>query len=76
MSGFTAILKLDFKSAYDYNVMSIPLFIGIAFYGVFTLTDIAFNKNIIYQIEKQLAKKYMYIIYAIILTIATLLNNR
>ena len=73
--GFISILSLDFKTAYKYNVLSIPLFISIALYFIFSLIDIIFNKNYIYVIEKQLSKKYMYLVYIIILIIATILNN-
>ena len=73
--GFISILNLDFKAAFTYNVLSIPLFVGTALYGIITIIDIIFNKNCIYFIEKQLAKKYMYAVYLIILVIATILNN-
>lgn len=73
--GFIAILNFDFKTALEYNVLSIPLFVGIALYGLFSLIDFFLDKNYVYTIEKQLAKKYMYIIYVIILILATILNN-
>ena len=73
--GFIAILNLDFKAAFKYNVLSIPLFIGIAIYCIFSLIDFFFNKNYVCIFEKQLAKKYMYLVYIIILAIATVLNN-
>lgn len=73
--GFISILNFDFKTAFEYNVLSIPLFFGIAIYVLLSLIDIIFDKNYIYIIETQLAKKYMYLIYTIILIIATVLNN-
>ena len=73
--GFISILSLDFKTAYKYNVLSIPLFVSIALYFIFSLIDIIFDKNYIYVIEKHLSKKYMYLVYIIILIIATILNN-
>lgn len=73
--GFISILNLDFKTAFYYNVLSIPLFISIAIYCIFAITDIIFDKNFTYNIEKQLAKKYMYIIYILILIVSTVLNN-
>lgn len=73
--GFISILNLDFKTAFEYNVLSIPLFVSIALYCVFSLIDFFLDKNYVYFIEKQLAKKYMYLIYIIILIMATILNN-
>ena len=74
--GFISILNLDFKTAFKYNVLSIPLFVGIALYSIYSLIDILFDKNYIYIIEKQLSKKYMYLVYIVILIIATILNNK
>ena len=73
--GFVSVLKLDFISATKYNVMSVPLFVGIGLYSLFAVTDVCFNKNFIYKIEKQLSKLYMYPLYVTILVIATILNN-
>ena len=72
--GFISILCLDFKVAFKYNVLSIPLFISIALYFIFSLIDIIADKNYIYIIEKQLSKKYMYFVYIIILIIANILK--
>ncbi len=74
--GFISIINLEFKTAMEYNVLSIPLFIGIAIYSVCAIIDIFFDKNYVDMLEKQLAKKYMYPIYIIILIIATILNVR
>ena len=74
--GFISILNFDFKTAFEYNVLSIPLFVGIALYCIFSLIDFFLDKNYIYIIEKQLARKYMYLIYIIILIMATVLNNQ
>ena len=74
--GFISILNFDFKSAFKYNALSIPLFAGIAFYFLFSLTDIIFNKKYVYAIEKQLSKKYMYFIYIILLVISVFLKYK
>ena len=74
--GFLAILRLDFKMAYADNVLSIPLFLGIAVYCTLAVIDIFFNSDFILKIEKQLSKKYMFLIYAVILIVATILNNQ
>ena len=73
--GFISILNFDFITAIKYNVLSVPLFIGIALYSIFSLIDVFLDKNYIYIIEKYLAEKYMFLIYIIILIIATILNN-
>ena len=74
--AFISILNFDFKAAFKHNVLSIPLFVGIALYSIFFLIDFLFDKNNVHIIEKQLAKKYMYLIYIIILIMATVLNNQ
>jgi len=73
--GFISILALDFQTALAYNILSVPLFVCLLLYTVFAITDIIFNKNFIATIEKQLAKKYMFIIYFIILTVGNIINN-
>lgn len=74
--GFIAILELDFESAAQYNVLSFPLFIGIVVYIIFVIIDIAFGKDYVLKIEKQLIKKYMFIVYAVVLSIAIFLNTK
>ena len=73
--GFISIINFDFKSAFEYNVLSIPLFIGIVLYSIFSYIDIIFDKNYILFIEKQLSKKYMLLIFAVILIFTYTLNN-
>ena len=73
--GFIKILECDFKAATEYNVLSIPLFVGIFLYCVILLADIIFDNNYICKIEKQLAKKYMYIVYIAILVVSYIYNN-
>ena len=73
--GFISILHLDFKAAYAYNVLSIPLFAGIIIYSSCFFIDIIFNKNLVLKIETQLAKKYMYLLYALILIAAVILKH-
>ncbi len=68
--GFISILKLNFFSAFRYNALSIPVFIGIAVYSVCAIIDVLFNKNYVCNMEKQLGRKYMFILYVIILTVS------
>lgn len=74
--AFIEILNLNFKSAFYYNVLSIPLFICIVLYYLLSLFDIIFDKNYIIYIENILSKSYMYPIYAAVIIISTVLNNR
>ena len=74
--GFISILNFDFKSAFEYNVLSVPLFIGISFYCLFAVIDVVFDRDLIIDLEKLLSKKYMFLIYALVLIIATILNNK
>ena len=73
--GFISILNLDLKAAFEHNVLSIPLFLSIVLYFIFSLIDFFFDKCYVFIIEKQLSKKYMYLVYTIILIIVTILNN-
>lgn len=73
--GFISVLKFDFNTAFKYNVLSIPVFFGILLYSILFLADFLCNTNYVSMIEKQLAKKYMYLIYIIILTVSTVMNN-
>ncbi len=73
--GFTAILQLDFKSAWEYNILSIPLFLGIVSYSVCAVIDMVFHKNTIAHIERFLTRKYMFVVYLILVIITTMTNH-
>ena len=73
--GFMSILQLDFRSAVKYNILSLPLFIGIGIYCICAILDVIFDKQSIFIIEKFLSRKYMWLIYIIILAVATVSNN-
>lgn len=73
--AFISILSFDYISALKYNVLSLPLFICISLYNIILLFDIIFAKNMIKRIEKQLSKKYMYIIYTIVLIVGAVINQ-
>ena len=47
MRGFTEILTLDFVAAIEYNLLSVPLFAGCVFYGLFAVFDILFDWSIL-----------------------------
>lgn len=62
--AFISILQLDFISAVNYNLLSIPLFIGIVTYCLFLLTDIIFDKKHYCHYRKNPFKKiYVYYIF-------------
>lgn len=73
--AFISILRFDFISALHYNLLSIPLFIGIVTYCLFLLIDAIFDKNFVLYTEKILSKRYMYIIYFAALILSTAINN-
>ena len=73
--AFICVFQLDFISAFKYNVMSIPLFFCIIFYVVLFVIDLILDKSYIKQLEKILLKKYMFVIYLMILVVSTYMNN-
>ena len=73
--GFICILNLNFISAIKYNVLSIPLFLGIFVYLLIFFFDILLSKNNIEKVEKFMSKKYMCVLYLCILILSTYLNN-
>ena len=68
--GFICILEMDFIEATKYNLLSIPIFIGIAVYVLVLLTDVLFGKNNIKIIEKIISKWYMFVLYFVIIVIS------
>ena len=58
-SSFIAILHLDFVTAYEAHVLSIPLFIGIMGYSCLSVTDILLDRNDIEYIESFCKRKIM-----------------
>lgn len=72
--GFMSVLKMDFKSAFEFNVLSVPLFSGIFLYAIFALTDIVFDTSLIEKTEHKMLKPYMFIIYFLVLIISYVCN--
>ena len=73
--AFICILQLDFISAIKYNVLSMPLFLGIVIYFFIFVSDILLSKNNIEKVYIFLSKKYMYIVYLLILVLSAYFNN-
>ena len=59
MRGFISILRLDFPSAIHYNILSIPVFVGVLLYSVLCFSDILFDKNHLEQTERFLKKPFV-----------------
>ena len=73
--AFICILEFDFITATKYNVLSVPLFVGIVVYIGLLLVDILVGKNFTKTVDKFLSKKYMFVIYGLILIISSVLNH-
>lgn len=73
--AFICILKFDFISAINYNVLSLPLFFGIVIYLITFFFDILLGKDNVEKMEMLLSKKYMYIIYIITLISSLYINK-
>lgn len=72
--AFICILEFDFITAIKYNVLSVPLFVGIVVYIGLLLVDILAGKNFTKTVDKFLSKKYMFVFYGLILIISSVLN--
>ena len=71
--GFKSLLSLDFKGAFYYNILTIPIFLFLV--GLFILLIIDFIKKKNY-LDKYLSffTKYYYIIIVLVI-ITTVINN-
>lgn len=74
-SGFISVIQLDFCTAWECNVLSIPLFFCVLGYVILLVYDIVWRKDFLNKLEKQLAKKYMYVFYISVLILSIVLNN-
>ncbi|MBE6713621.1 MAG: DUF2752 domain-containing protein [Ruminococcaceae bacterium] len=57
--AFLAILHFDISGAFRLNLLSIPLFIGIALYYLFLTLDLFRGTELLEKYEEILSKKYM-----------------
>ena len=73
--AFVALLHLNFNAAFEYNVLSIPLFLGIILYVSLGIIDIIFDTDYIRAFEVFLSKKYMYCIYVLLIVAAIFTNG-
>ena len=72
--AFMAISRFDFSTAWDYNVMAIPLFLGIVIYCGLLAVDIFSGKGLTEKFEKILFNKYICIVYIFIFLLHILLK--
>ena len=72
--SFRSILSLDFYSAFNYNILGIPLFIVGIIVLISMIIDIIRNDNKTINYIFKFLKNY-YIIIIIILVINTIINN-
>ena len=73
--GFLAILRWDYVTAFEYNILAIPLFLGICIHAILVLTDILFAKSYVDKLERLLVRKEMCVLYFLLAFIAALENN-
>lgn len=72
--SFRAILNLDFISAFNYNILGIPLFIAIVSVCIGMIIDIIRNGDRTIQYIFKFFKKY-YVIIIILLIVSMIINN-
>lgn len=73
--GFIAILRLDFAAAFKHNALAVPLFLGIVVHAALLLVDVLFGKDHLDKFEYILSRKWMYILYGLLLIVGMLGNN-
>ena len=72
--SFRCILNLDFSGAIYYNILGIPLFIGIVLGIIMIIRDIIFDSNKTILLFKKICSKY-YLLIILILIITMIINN-
>ena len=73
--AFMSILAFDFKSSIEYNVLSLPLLFGIVAYISVIIFDILLSKNNVEKVDRFLSRKYMLVVYLIILFLSAYINT-
>lgn len=72
--SFRSILSLDFYSAFNYNILGIPLFIVGIIVLISMIIDIIRNDNKTINYIFKFLKKY-YVVIVILIIITTIINN-
>ena len=65
-SGFIAILHLDFKTAFETHILSVPIFVGAMVYTCLSVTDILLERDDIEKIEAFCKRKFMMVFFLVI----------
>ena len=74
--AFYSILSFNFKQAFFYNILSIPLFIFIIFSIIMLIHDSFKNEfNYITKLEKILSNKIIIIILLFLILLSFIINN-
>jgi len=74
--AFHSILKLDFLGAFQYNILSIPLFVFIIFSFTILVYEIFANQfQYIPKLLKLLSNRFVICIISLLLLISFILNN-
>ncbi len=74
-SGFQCILQGNITGAWEHNILSFPLFVGITAYIICAIVDMIFRSRCITHIESFLSKKIMLIFYGVLFIATTIINN-
>ena len=74
--AFIAIIHLNFKEAIRLHVLSIPAFAAITIYSILCFTDIIFERTDLERLSNLFGKKYMIILYLLLLVFSTLINYK
>ena len=72
--SFSACLRFDFYSAMQYNLMGIPLLLGIMIYTFCLAADIGLGCNFSAKIEKMLKKKTVLCVLVLLVLIHWIYN--
>ena len=64
--GFIALLHMNLREATKHNPFTIPLFLGILFYSVLSVTDILWERNDVERLECACKKWYVIAAFAIL----------
>ena len=66
--AFRSIIRLDFYSAFKYNILSIPIFILLITILILDIIDLVFKKNYITKLFNIIKKNYLIIIILLIIS--------
>lgn len=72
--AFISLFCFDFFKAVEYNILSIPLFLGIILYCVLLAVDILLGRELVSAFEGILCRKYMYPVYLVLFLMSVIIN--